>query len=393
MLRKARIPLLDLAIQHTALESELREAFERVLRSQVFILGPEVERLEKWAAEYSQCRHSLGVSSGTDALLLALMAAEIGPGDEVITSPFSFFASAGVIARVGAKPVFVDIDPTTFNLDPSRLAGAVNARTKAVIAVHLYGQMADMGPISELCRARNLLLIEDAAQSLGAEYSDGRRAGSIGHIGCFSFFPSKNLGALGDAGIVTTNDSDLAERMKILRVHGAKPKYYHHLIGGNFRLDAIQAAFLNVKAKYLDHWTSLRQRNAVRYGSLLSEMTALSLPHAVYKHTGAKHFHIYNQFVVRVKERDALKKHLETQGVGSEIYYPVPFHLQECFAYLQYRPGDFPHAEAASKESLAIPIYPELPEEMQTYVAHAIRDWYDTTLGETDQSRVAQPLT
>jgi len=321
------------------------------------------------------------VTSGTDALLLALMALGVGAGDEVITSPYSFFATAGVVARLGAKPVLVDIEAATFNIDPSRIERAITSKTKAIIPVHLYGQCADMAPIMELARRRHLSVIEDAAQAIGAEYRDGRRACSIGTVGCLSFFPSKNLGCLGDGGMAVTNDPALAERMKILRVHGSQPKYYHKLIGGNFRLDTIQAAVLAVKLNYLDGWTKRRQENADRYESLFQQSGLIQkgkvrLPEAIYRDSGVTHYHIYNQFVLRVDRRNDLIAHLKAKGIGAEIYYQVPFHLQECFRYLGHKEGDFPESERAANETIAIPIYPELTPAQQAEVVETIASLY-----------------
>jgi dTDP-4-amino-4,6-dideoxygalactose transaminase len=309
------------------------------------------------------------------------MAIGVGPGDEVITTPYSFFATAGAVARLGAKPVLVDIDPRTYNIDPSKIGKAITSKTKAMIPVHLYGQCADMAPMLDLAQRHNLKVIEDAAQAIGSEYHDGRRAGSMGTIGCLSFFPSKNLGALGDGGMVVTNDQELAERIKVLRVHGGKPKYYHKMIGGNFRLDTIQAAVLNVKLNHLDDWTSRRQENARRYETLfqqsgLVQKGKVRLPDPVYRESGAKHYHIYNQFVLRVPQRDQLMAYLKEKGIGTEIYYPVPFHLQECFQCLGHKIGDFPESERAAKETMAIPIYPELTAEQQTQVVGAIKEFY-----------------
>lgn len=375
------IPLLDLSAQHQPIHAELMAAIERVVSSQAFILGPEVTKLEERVAAYSQARAGIGVSSGTDALLVALMALDIGAGHEVITSPYSFFATAGAIVRVGARPVLVDIDPATYNIDPARIERAISPNTKAIIPVHLYGQCADMAPIMAVAKQRGLHVIEDAAQAIGADYVDGRRAGSIGTVGCFSFFPSKNLGAMGDGGMVVTNDLDLAERIRVLRVHGSKPKYYHRVIGGNFRLDSIQAAVLNVKFNYLDEWTRRRQENAARYHTLfketgLTDKPGIALPEARYQRAGVKHDHIYNQFVIRVPRRDQLMAHLIQQGIGSEIYYPVPFHLQECFRSLGYKEGDFPESERAAKETLALPIYQGLTADQQAIVVQAIRGFY-----------------
>jgi dTDP-4-amino-4,6-dideoxygalactose transaminase len=376
------VPLLDLNAHHDPLHREIMAALEQTFRSQAFILGPEVGKLEERVATYCQAKYGIGVTSGTDALLVALMALGVGPGDEVITTPYSFFATAGAIARLGAKPALVDIEPTTYNIDPTKIEGAVTPKTKAIIPVHLYGQCADMAPIVDLAHRRNLGVIEDAAQAIGAEYRDGRRACSMGTVGCLSFFPSKNLGCLGDGGMAITNDPDLADRMRVLRVHGSKPKYYHKLIGGNFRLDTIQAAVLNVKLDYLDGWTKRRQENATRYQSLfhqrgLVQKGRVRLPVPVYRGSGAKHYHIYNQFVLRVERRDDLMSHLKQKGIGAEIYYPVPFHLQECFRYLGYQEGDFPEAERAAQETIAIPIYPELTLEQQTEVVEGIASFYE----------------
>ncbi len=365
------IPLLDLQAQYAPIRDEINAAIQRVLDSGVFILGPEVEALESEIAAYSQCQFGIGVTSGTDALLVALMACDIKPGDEVITTPFSFFATAGSIARLQAKPVFVDIEPDSFNLDPNKIAAAITPRTKAILPVHLYGQMAEMNPIMEVATKHKLYVIEDAAQSIGAEYQ-GQRAGSIGHFGCFSFYPSKNLGCPGDGGMVTTNDPVLAARTKALRNHGSTTKYYHREVGGNFRLDALQAAILRVKLKYLDDWTAARQRNAALYRREYPTGGPLVLP-VEFPHRR----HVYNQFVIRTKRRDALLDNLKSQQIGCEIYYPLPLHLQECFADLGYRNGDFPVAEAAAQEVLAIPIYPELTEaQIQQVVQIA------TTTGE-----------
>lgn len=375
------VPLLDLKAHHEPLHREIMVALEQTLGGQAFILGPEVSKLEERVASYSQTQFGIGVSSGTDALLIALMALNVGPGDEVITTPYSFFATAGAIARLGARPVFVDIDPITYNIDPSRVENALTQKTKALIPVHLYGQCAEMDPIVEIASRRHLKVVEDAAQAIGAEYRDGRRAGSMGTIGCLSFFPSKNLGALGDGGMVVTNDPELAEGLRILRVHGGKPKYHHKVIGGNFRLDAIQAAVLNVKLNYLDEWTTRRQDNARRYETLFRQSGVLEkgnirLPDPVYQVSGSKHYHIYNQFVLRVERRDELMGHLKAHGIGAEIYYPVPFHLQECFRYLGHKEGDFPESERAAKETVAIPIYPELTSGQQAEVVGAIKGFY-----------------
>ncbi|OYT18343.1 MAG: transcriptional regulator [Nitrospira sp. UW-LDO-01] len=375
------VPLLDLKVHHEPLQQEIMVVLEQIFKSQTFILGPEVGRLEERIAAYCQSQYGVGVTSGTDALLIALMALGIGPGDEVITTPYSFFATAGVVVRLGAKPVFVDIDPVTYNIDPAKIDRVVTAKTKAIIPVHLYGQCADMGPIMEVAKQHKLSVIEDAAQAIGSEYSDGRRACSMGTIGCLSFFPSKNLGCLGDGGMAVTSDPELAERMRILRVHGSKPKYYHKLIGGNFRLDTIQAAVLNIKLNYLDEWTRKRQENAIRYGELfrssgLLDRKNVRLPVPVYRVPGVRHYHIYNQFVLCVDRRDALVAFLRQKEIGVEIYYPVPFHLQECFEYLGYREGDFQESERAAKETIALPIYPELTMEQQAEVVEAVTAFY-----------------
>lgn len=380
------VPLLDLKAQHATIRDEVREAIDRVVESQHFILGPEVEALEKEIAAYSECEYAIGVSSGTDALLVALMAIDLKPGDEVITTPYTFFATAGAVSRLGAKSVFVDIDPLTYNIDPASIEAAITERTRAIIPVHLYGQMADMDPIMEIAERRNLCVIEDAAQAIGSEYK-GRRAGSIGHMGCFSFFPSKNLGGVGDGGMLTANDSQLAACVRMLRNHGYSPKYYNKIVGGNFRLDAIQAAVLRVKLNYLDQWTAARQRNAAIYRSLFAEAglsiepdldTRNPLPensNSVLLPVEASNVrHIYNQFVIRSNRRDYLISRLKERNIGTEIYYPVPMHLQECFADLNYKQGDFLASEYAANQTLALPIYPELTPEMLTTVVDAIAE-------------------
>ena len=362
------------------------EATEEVYQSQRFIQGPKVEELERRIAEYCHCPYAVGVSSGTDALLISLMSAGIGPNDMVITTPYTFFATIGSIVRVGAVPLMVDIDERTFNMDPSLLEQAVSSldgeerrRLKAVIPVHLFGQCADMDPIMNIAAKNNLVVIEDAAQAIGAEYqsSDGstKRAGSMGQYGCFSFFPSKNLGAFGDGGMVTTSDPGIYDRLKVLREHGSKPKYFHRLIGGNFRLDALQAAILIVKLRYLDDWTTKRIANANFYRSLFDGVgpDMISLP--LEKETR----HIYNQFVIRVKDRrDALKKFLNERGIGCEIYYPVPLHMQECFQYLNLQEKDFPASVKAASETLALPIYPDLEADQIRYVIDNIKEFIET---------------
>jgi dTDP-4-amino-4,6-dideoxygalactose transaminase len=367
-----QVPLLDLQMQYRPLRNEILAAVTRVCDSQRFIMGPEITGLEDELARLLGVRQAIGVSSGTDALLLALMALDIGPGDEVVTTTYSFFATAGAIVRVGARPVLVDIDPVTFNIDPERAAAALTPRTKAVLPVHLYGLSADLDPIMETAARAGISVVEDAAQAIGARYK-GRPAGGIGTCGCFSFFPSKNLGAFGDAGLLTTEDEALANRARLLRMHGMEPKYYHHLVGGNFRMDALQAAVLRVKAPHLAAWTEARRANAERYRGLFRDAgisDRVTLPVEPPDRT-----HIYNQFVIRVPDRDGLKRHLDGCGIGTEIYYPVPFHLQPCFAGLGYRLGDFPHAERAASESLAIPIYGELTVGQQEAVVGAIADY------------------
>lgn len=366
------VPLLDLKEQYRPIREEIRAAIDRVADAQWFINGPEVEGLEREVAEYSGAPYGIGVSSGTDALLVAMMAIEVQPGDEIITTPYSFFATAGCIARLGAKPVFVDIDPVSYNILPEAIEAAITPRTRAIIPVHLYGQMADMDPIMEVARRHGLTVIEDAAQAIGSEYH-GRRAGSLGDFGCFSFFPSKNLGGFGDGGLVTALDEALAARVRQLRNHGDGPKYYHKFVGGNFRLDALQAAVLRVKLPYLDTWTEGRQRNAARYRALFADadLPTVSLPVE-----SPDRRHIYNQFIIRVPHRDDLIAYLRERQIGCEVYYPVPLHLQECFAYLGYKTGEFPASEAAAKETLALPIYPELTEVQQSTVVDAVADFH-----------------
>jgi dTDP-4-amino-4,6-dideoxygalactose transaminase len=360
------IPMLDLQAQYRPLREELLAVMTRVADSQRFIMGPEIASLERELSEMLGIEHAIAVSSGTDALLLALMALEIKAGDEVITSPYSFFATAGAIARVGARPVFVDIEPDTFNIDATRINAAVTARTKAILPVHLFGLAADLDPILHAAQSAGVPVVEDAAQAIGATYRT-RAVGGIGAIGCFSFFPSKNLGAFGDAGLLTTNDAALAKRARLLRTHGMEPRYYHHIVGANFRMDEIQAAVLRVKARHLAPWTQARQDNAARYRMLFA---AAELEGVVLPNEPADRTHIFNQFVIRTPERDRLKRQLDDAGIGNEIYYPVPLHLQPCFAPLGHRPGDFPNAERAAEESLAIPIYGELtPTQQDTIVS------------------------
>jgi len=370
-----KVPLLDLRVQYAAIQAEIREAIDRVCESQRFILGPEVAALEEDIAAFCGTRFAVGVSSGTDALLASLMAVGVGLGDEVITTSYSFFATAGVIARLGARPVFVDIDLATFNLDAKAVLAKVTSRTKVILPVHLFGRCVDMDPILKVAKERDMAVIEDAAQALGAWDGQKRQAGTMGILGCFSFFPSKNLGAFGDGGMIVTNDEKLAEALRVLRVHGGKPKYYYPMVGGNFRLDALQAAVLRVKLKYLAVWIESRRTNAERYRSLFEEaglLNRIRLP-------GDQPGHVYNQFVVRLLNRDRLQMFLREHDVETEIYYPLPLHFQECFKSLGYRRGDFPQAEAAAQESLALPLYPELTEVQQRYVVSQIGEFYKRT--------------
>jgi dTDP-4-amino-4,6-dideoxygalactose transaminase len=426
-----QVPLLDLKAQYQSIRDEIKESIEEVLDSQRFILGPKVEALEKAVASYCGCKYGVGVSSGTDALLIALMVTGVRPGQGVITVPYTFFSSAGCVYRLGARPFFVDIDPLTYNMNPHAMetfidtecdfdsgAGALIHKTSgtrigAIIPVHLYGQCVEMNRIMEIATECNLVVIEDGAQAIGTEYpyfksEEPVRTGSMGHFGCFSFFPSKNLGGFGDGGMVTTSEEEMAEKLKILRAHGAQPKYYHQVVGGNFRLDALQAAVLLVKFKYLDIWTNRRRQNATYYNSLfqqsgLVDKGLITTPQAVWENIFSKKFsnpksetgnppegwesegqirnpklvgHIYNQYVIRTKRRDELRAYLGEHGVGTEIYYPLPLHLQSCFAELGYEEGDFPESEKAAVETLAIPIYPELEPPQQEYVVEKIRAFY-----------------
>lgn len=379
-----KVPLLDLRKQYETIKEEVLAAAEEVFDSQQFILGPKVEELEAKVASYCGSKYAVGVSSGTDALLLSLMAAGIGPGDLVITSPYTFFATAGCISRVGATPIFSDIEETTYNMDPdklemtvSSLAKAQKAKLRAIMPVHLFGQCAEMGAISEIAKAHDLVVIEDAAQAIGSEYRYGngtvKRAGSMGDYGCFSFFPSKNLGAFGDGGLVTANDSEVYEKLKIMRVHGAMPKYYHKVIGGNFRLDALQAAILLVKLKHLDEWSEKRAENANLYRMFFEKA---GLKKNIVLPLEKQGRHIYNQFVIRVhSKRDDLKTFLNQRGVGCEVYYPVPLHAQECFGYLGHKEFDFPVSFKAAETSLALPIFPELKGEQISYVVDVIKEF------------------
>ncbi len=385
------VPLLDLKPQYKSLKRELDDAIIRVAESQYFILGPEVTGMEKKFCDYLGCKHALGVSSGTDALLLALMAIDIMPGDEVIVPTYSFFATAGVVSRLNAIPVLIENDPVTFNMDAKDFEKKITPKTKAVIPVHLYGQSADLYEIIKIAKVHNIIVIEDAAQAIGAQYKDGRFVGTIGDIGCFSFFPSKNLGCYGDGGLVTTNNDSLAKILTVKRVHGGEPKYYHKVIGGNFRIDALQAAVLRVKLPHLDSWSEKRRHNANRYTQLfieaeLAEETGkinfdsnnkVLLPKAVFKKTDVKNYHIYNQYIVRVDKRDELREFLTKNEIGTEIYYPVPFHLQECFKDLGHKKGDFPISEFSADKSLALPIYPELSDEQLIYVVETFKKFFN----------------
>jgi dTDP-4-amino-4,6-dideoxygalactose transaminase len=384
-----QVPLLDLRAQYAPLRAQVEQAIREVCDSQQFVLGPRVTELEQRIAEYSQAKFGIGVSSGTDALLVALMALGIGVGDEVITSPYTFFATGGVVARLGARPAFCDIDAATFNLAPAAVEAfiaehcarvgerLVNRRTggviRALVPVHLYGQLADMDALTDIARRHELAVIEDAAQAIGAELPGGRRAGSLGDIGCLSFFPTKNLGAFGDAGMCVTSDAALAEKLKILRVHGGQPKYYHAVIGGNFRLDELQAAVLLVKLGHLDEWTAGRQRNAAHYDRAFA---AAGISEVVTPRARAGHRHIFNQYVIRAARRDELRAYLQSQNVGTEIYYPLALHQQQCFAYLGHRADDFPVSARAAAETLALPIYPELTTAQLDHVVDRIVAFY-----------------
>ncbi len=384
-----KVPLLDLKAQYSLLKDELNSALLNTAESQYFILGPEVQKLEGEINEYLGSEKAIGVSSGTDALLIALMSIDIQPGDEVIVPTYSFFATAGVVSRLNAIPVFVDCDPVTFNIDPAKIEEKITDKTKAIIPVHLYGQSADMDPIVEIAKEHNLKVIEDGAQAISVQYKDGRSVGTIGDIGCYSFFPSKNLGCFGDGGMVVTMDDELGEKLRIMRVHGGKPKYYHKLIGGNFRLDAIQAGVLSVKLPHLDSWSEGRRQNAALYTKLfveaglaqeegkieLDEQNRVLLPKAIYKNEGLKNYHIYNQYVIRVEKRDELIAYLREKEIGCEIYYPVSFHKQECFHDLPSSKDSYPNADFAADHSLALPIYPELSNEQIEFVVTTISEF------------------
>ncbi len=350
------------------MKKEIDEAVLSVLANTRFILGPEVKSFEEKVAAYCGTKSAVGVASGTDALLLSLRACGVGPGDEVITTSFSFFASAGVISRLGATPVFVDIDADTYNIDPTQVDKKISPKTKAIMPVHLFGQCADMDPIMDAAKRHNLKVVEDAAQSIGAKYK-GKKAGTIGDFGCFSFFPSKNLGGAGDGGMVVTNDPEMAEMIRILRVHGSKPKYYHPIIGYNSRLDTIHAAILEVKLKYLDDWSKKRRKHAEVYNSAFKDLDVITPKEESFN------YHIYNQYTIAVKKRDELRKHLKEKEIGHDSYYPVPLHLQECYKFLGYKKGDLPVSEEKAEEVVSTPVYPELTEEEQAYVISVIKEF------------------
>jgi dTDP-4-amino-4,6-dideoxygalactose transaminase len=368
-----KIPLLDLVSQHRAIRDEVMAAVTRVFEHQRFIMGAEVEEFENAFADYHQVKHAIGCASGSDAVYLSLIAVGIQPGDEVITTPFTFFATTSAITRLGARPVYLDISRDDFNLNVELLEAAVTPRTKAILPVHLYGQCVRMDAMTEVARKFGIPVIEDAAQAIGAEYG-GRRAGSMGDAGCFSFFPTKNLGGAGDGGLITTNDDALAARLRLLRVHGMDPKYYHMVVGINSRLDALQAAVLGVKLRYVDRWNEARRRNAARYDRLFAEARIEEVSPPI---ECAERRHIYHQYTIRCARRDELKNYLQRQAIGTEIYYPVPLHLQECFKFLGYGAGDLPETEKAAQECLSLPIYPELTAEEQTYVVEQISRFYE----------------
>ncbi len=368
-----KVPLLDLQAQYVSIRDAVRAAVDRVFETQHFVMGPEVAALETEVAAYCRTKEAIGCASGSDALLLSLMALNVGAGDEVITTPFSFFATGSAIARLGARPVFVDIDPLTYNIDVDRISSAITSRTRVVLPVHLYGQCAGMDQILALAKSKNLVVLEDAAQAIGAE-DRGRRAGSMGVAGCFSFYPSKNLGAAGDAGIITTGDPDFSARVRRLRVHGGLTEYQHIEVGLNSRIDALQAAVLRAKLPYLDGWSNARAQKAQNYSHLIEGAKLNFRLEPPFIKPDSRH--IFHQYVVRVPDhRDALMDHLKARDVATKIYYPIPLHLQECFAYLGYKEGEFPEAERAARETFALPLYPELTAEQQEYVVHAIQDF------------------
>ncbi|MBE2280947.1 MAG: DegT/DnrJ/EryC1/StrS family aminotransferase [Ignavibacteriaceae bacterium] len=384
-----KVPLLDLTAQYRSLKTDLDNAVLTIAENAQYIMGPAVKQLETEMCDFLGCKYAVGVSSGTDALLLALMALEIKAGDEVIMPTFSFFATAGVVARLGGVPVLVDINPITFNIEPRDIEAKITSKTKVIMPVHLFGQSADMEPIMAIAKKHNLKVIEDGAQAISVQYKDGKQVGNFGDVGCFSFFPSKNLGCFGDGGLVTTNDDNLIEMLRIMRVHGGKPKYYHKVIGGNFRLDSIQAAVLSVKLPHLNGWSEKRRTNAALYDKLFveaglaqetgritfDEKNQVLLPKAIYRSDSVQNFHIYNQYVIRVQKRDALRKYLTEQNIGNEVYYPVPFHRQECFGYLGAKDEDYPFSNCAAADSVAIPIYPELTKEQIEFVVSTIAEF------------------
>jgi dTDP-4-amino-4,6-dideoxygalactose transaminase len=364
-----QIPILDLKAQYATYKREVMLAIEEVCDSQMLCLGPAVDKFEKETAAYCGCKFAIGVSSGTDALLVALMAAGVGPGDEVVTTPFTFFATAGVVARLGAKPVFVDVNGRNFNIDPAGIEKKITKNTRAIIPVHLFGQMAQMKPIMKIAQSHKLFVIEDAAQAMGAT-QDGSKAGSISDIGCFSFYPTKNIGAFGDAGLVTTNNPELAEKIKLLRVHGENPRYYYRMIGGNFRMDNLQAAVLNVKLKYLDEWNKKRRENAAIYDKIFAGSTVMT------PKIEQNNVSIYHQYTILAQKREELQKYLTKQGIGCGVFYPKPLHLQDCFKELGHKPGDFPVAEELADKVLSLPIYPELTREQIELAGKTVLDFY-----------------
>ena len=368
-----KVPLLDLQAQYVSLQANVRVAIARVFETQLFVLGPEVASLEKEIAAYCQTTEAVGCASGSDALLLALMALDVGPGDEVITTPFTFFATGSAITRLGARPVFVDIDPITYNIDAPKISDAITSQTKAIIPIHIYGQCADMDAVLSIAQQRNVPVIEDAAQAIGAE-DRGRRAGSLGLAGCFSFYPTKNLGGAGDGGLVTTNNADFAARLKRLRAHGGSNEYEHEEVGLNSRLDSLQAAVLRVKLPHLDEWSNARAQRAAIYSELLEQADlSFSLQTPVVRPNNR---HIFHQYVVRVPQyRDQLSEHLKSHDIGTKVYYPIPLHLQQCFRFLGYKQGDYPEAERAALETMALPMFPEITDAQQEYVVNTIQNF------------------
>ncbi|ANB61661.1 DegT/DnrJ/EryC1/StrS family aminotransferase [Anoxybacteroides amylolyticum] len=367
-----KVPMLDLSEQYQRLRTEMLTVLDEVMSSSRFILGDHVKKLENDVAAYSNVKHGIGCGNGSDAIHIALQAIGVGPGDEVITTPFTFFATGGAIVRAGAKPVFVDIDPVTFNIDPAKIEEAITEKTKAILPVHLYGQMADMDPIVEIANKRGLFIIEDAAQAIGAKYK-GKNVGELGTAATYSFFPTKNLGAYGDGGMIVTNDEEIAEKCRVIRVHGSKPKYYHHVLGYNSRLDEMQAAILNVKFPHLNEWSELRRERAATYTHLLKEMLGdvVVTPVEV-----DGHYHVFHQYTIRVPKRDELQAFLKENGVSTMVYYPLPLHLQPVFQELGYKEGDLPEAEKAAKEAVSLPMFPELKVEQQQYVVEKIVEFY-----------------